>query len=224
MDTVPGTAYKIAQGPGAFSYSIDSLFLSYFARAKGRVLDLGCGPGILYFRSLNPDLKSYTGLDINPQALDYFRESLAYNGLGREVRLEEKSLEDFHEPGAYETVLCNPPYYQNYLRTENSEKNQAKHEGDLGLRDFILKGAQSLRPLGSLYLVLPADRLVDAMVFCRQGGAEPKRLQFLSKKSQGQAHWFCLEARKNAKPHLRVDPDLNLQDHRDLIYSGPRNL
>lgn len=221
MDTVPGSQYKIFQGPGAFSYSVDSLFLSAFARLKGDVLDLGCGPGILFFRGLNPGVKSYLGIDINPQALAYFRQSLAYNACPLEVQLQEKSILDLQDPGRFDSVICNPPYYQGYLKTKDTTKNLSKHEETLGLRDFILKGAFSLKPLGSMYFVLPSHRLADAICFCREGKAEVKRLQFLAKKRDQGPHWVSIEARKSAKPHLIVEAPLNLEDHKDLIY---RNL
>ncbi|NLY44821.1 MAG: SAM-dependent methyltransferase, partial [Tissierella sp.] len=50
IDTVPGTDYKILQNNTKFSYGIDAILLSNFAKPKGMVMDLGTGTGIIPIR------------------------------------------------------------------------------------------------------------------------------------------------------------------------------
>ena len=50
VDIVPGTGYKIIQNKDMFSYGIEAILLSDFAKAKGLVVDLGTGTGIIPLR------------------------------------------------------------------------------------------------------------------------------------------------------------------------------
>lgn len=220
MDQVPGTDYQIVQGEGALSYSVDSLFLSYFARPKGQVLDLGCGPGILFFRLLGKGaMTGYTGIDTNPQALDYFKKSLEENSLPYRPDLRLEDVGDLSVHGHYDTVITNPPYFTGKLQGKDPGKNQAKHQGPQVLDLFIERGAYSLKPLGFFYMVLPVDRLVDGLVLMRSHGLEVKRAQTLAKKEGKGPHWIALEGRKGARPGLQMDRDLFLDRDYDWIYS-----
>ncbi len=49
-DIVPGTNFKIIQDKSKFSYGIDAILLSDFAKPKGLVMDLGTGTGIIPIR------------------------------------------------------------------------------------------------------------------------------------------------------------------------------
>jgi len=53
IDLIPGTNYKIIQNKEKFSYGMDAILLSSFAKAKGVVVDLGTGTGIIPLRIYN---------------------------------------------------------------------------------------------------------------------------------------------------------------------------
>lgn len=50
IDIVPGSQYRILQNKRKFSYGIDAIILSDFAQARGLVMDLGTGTGIIPIR------------------------------------------------------------------------------------------------------------------------------------------------------------------------------
>ena len=55
IDIVPGSKYKIIQNKEMFSYGIDAIVLSDFVKAKGLVMDLGTGTGIIPLRFANKE-------------------------------------------------------------------------------------------------------------------------------------------------------------------------
>ena len=65
-----------------FKLGQDSVLLAAFARPRrnARVLDLGCGTGALSLLLYRPDLK-ITGLELQPEPLSLFRQSIADNGV-----------------------------------------------------------------------------------------------------------------------------------------------
>ncbi|MBO5035050.1 MAG: 50S ribosomal protein L11 methyltransferase, partial [Oscillospiraceae bacterium] len=80
-----------------------------------KVLDLGCGSGILSIAALNLGASRAAGVDIDPKAVDVAYENAGLNGIDRDrytVRagdvLSDKSLvEELAQAGPYDVVLAN---------------------------------------------------------------------------------------------------------------------
>ncbi|MEO5579861.1 MAG: amino acid adenylation domain-containing protein [Gemmatimonadaceae bacterium] len=72
-----------------------------------RVLEIGCGTGLLLFR-IAPKCAQYVGIDISPVALDYVREQLSARPLPQ-VSLFERGADDLEglEAGTFDTVVLN---------------------------------------------------------------------------------------------------------------------
>lgn len=79
-----------------------------------RVLDLGCGTGAVGFAaSLRANNVGVHALDANVRALQCVQVGSARNGLtGITTQLEAAGQCD--NPGTFDLVLANPPYYSNY--------------------------------------------------------------------------------------------------------------
>ena len=74
-----------------------------------RVLELGCGTGMLLFR-IAPYCSQYWGTDISQTALDYIAQQLQFTGLDRsKVQLSPRAADNFSgiEPGSINTVILN---------------------------------------------------------------------------------------------------------------------
>ena len=84
-------------------------------KQEDRVLDLGCGSGILSIAALNLGAREALGVDIDPKAVDVAYENAALNGIDRKnytVRagdvLSDKGLaEELARSGPYGIVLAN---------------------------------------------------------------------------------------------------------------------
>jgi amino acid adenylation domain-containing protein len=88
---------------------VDLLVERILSLKPRRVLELGCGTGLLLFR-LAPHCAEYCGTDFSPSALNYIREQLARPGQSLpQVKLRQALAEDFEgiEPGAFDVVLLN---------------------------------------------------------------------------------------------------------------------
>ena len=88
---------------------VDYAVKSIFSLQPRRVLEVGCGVGLLLFR-IAPRCKEYWGTDFSESGLRYIREQMA--SLGQElpqVRLLQKLADDFEnlEPEYFDTVVLN---------------------------------------------------------------------------------------------------------------------
>lgn len=80
-----------------------------------RVLDLGCGSGILSIAAMVLGAASAVGVDIDPKAVDVAYENAGLNGIGRDrytvragdVLSDERLVRKLKEEGPYPVVLAN---------------------------------------------------------------------------------------------------------------------
>ncbi|MDQ3257401.1 MAG: amino acid adenylation domain-containing protein, partial [Acidobacteriota bacterium] len=72
-----------------------------------RVLEIGCGTGLLLFR-VAPECETYWGTDISPVALNHVAQELKRQNLSH-VSLFQRGADDFVgiEPGSFDTVILN---------------------------------------------------------------------------------------------------------------------
>ena len=89
-------------------------WLEEFVRPGGRVLDLGCGSGILSVAALLLGAETALGVDIDPKAVDVAYENAALNGLGRDRCtflagdiLTDRSLKEPLARDRWDLVLAN---------------------------------------------------------------------------------------------------------------------
>ncbi|MGK7942437.1 MAG: amino acid adenylation domain-containing protein [Crocosphaera sp.] len=88
---------------------VDSTVERILTRQPQRVLEIGCGTGMLLFR-IAPSCQSYWGTDISQQAIDYVKEQMRnMGGDWQQIKLAEKPAHDFQgfEPDSCDGVILN---------------------------------------------------------------------------------------------------------------------
>ena len=141
--------------PGVFSAGhLDAgtqLLLNETTRLSGRVLDFGCGAGVIGTSLLkrHPDIELEL-IDINALALEASRLTLAENGLQAKVYPSDGLNE---VQGHFDCIISNPPFHAG-LKTFYSTTET-----------LLREAKRYLRPGGSLWLVanafLPYAELIE---------------------------------------------------------------
>lgn len=110
---------QVISRPGVFSHRrIDGgaraiLKLVEF-ESRQRVLDLGCGSGVLALAAAAADSShQVVAVDSHARAVDCLRRAVELNELENLTVLQDDSGEGL-EQGTFDLVLTNPPYYSNY--------------------------------------------------------------------------------------------------------------
>lgn len=131
---VANTNIKVASLPGVFSRGeldngTDLLLQHLPAKIKGKVLDFGCGAGVIgcFVKKAFPDT-DIDMLDVNALAIASAKKTLALNNLTANVFASD-GLSNVNTK--YHAVLSNPPFHQgiktNYLTTELFLKDIKQH-------------------------------------------------------------------------------------------------
>lgn len=105
------------------------------------------------------------------------------------------------------------PILPRALPADSPARALARHEESCGLEDVCSCGFRLLRDGGKLALCHRPERLAEVLAALRAARLEPKRLAFVKNTPDGAPWLFLVEAQKNRRTGLRVEPDV-------LICSG----
>lgn len=124
------------------------------------VLDIGCGTGLLSLILAQKIPASIDAVEIDHDAVKQARENILSSPWAPNIQVIHTSLQEYIPAKKYDLIICNPPFYENDLRSENEHKNIAKH--DKGLTLEILAGfvKSFLKEKGRFVLLLPFHRTV----------------------------------------------------------------
>ncbi|HZJ99053.1 MAG TPA: tRNA1(Val) (adenine(37)-N6)-methyltransferase [Tissierellaceae bacterium] len=213
IDIVPGTEYKIYQNKEKFSYGIDAIILSNFAKAKGIIVDLGTGTGIIPLRIVdNQNIEKIYGVEIQKDVADLAKKSIELNQLEDRIEIlniDIKDLADRFPKASIDTIISNPPYMKNGSALINPQENFAisRHEIACTFEEIISVSNYLLKPLGKFFLVHRPDRLVDILYTMRQYNIEAKYIRFVQAKLEKKPNLILIEGVKDGKANLKFhDP------------------
>lgn len=133
------------------------LFIKHAAKLKGRILEVGCGTGIVSLYCAASDSENTVeGVDINPAAVSLAQRNAELNRI-KNVKFYESDLFS-NVKGKYDWIIFNPPY----LPTSQNEKikgelNNAFDGGQKGreiMEKFIERAPRHLEKNGGVLLLV----------------------------------------------------------------------
>lgn len=199
------------------TFGTDALLLSAFTpvHATDRVCDLGTGCGIiplLWYRYDSAPVVD--AVDCSASAIALARESIEQNGLSDRITVWEQDWCSLTLPvGAYDTVVCNPPYFPagSGKVSEHPDRRLARHETATTLHDVVSAAHRLLKNGGHFCFCHRPERLADVLIALREQGLSPKRLQWVHARQDSAPFLFLCDAVKGGNPQLRVLPPYILE-------------
>ena len=205
---------KIYQDTDCFSFSLDSIMLANFVTIRlkdKKIVDLGCGNGVIpLIMSLRCD-KKIIGVEIQSKLADMAKRSVSYNKLDDVIKIVNLNMKDYVNEDTFETfdlITCNPPYFKvndrNFFN-ESIEKVIARHEVEITLSDLMVIVKKLLKNNGNFAIVHRTDRLMEILSEFRKNKIEPKRIRFVHENVNKESTLVLVEGQKCGKVGLKVE-------------------
>ncbi len=206
------------EGGGAFPVTTDSVLLADFARVRPgmRVLELGCGAGIISLLLLTREPGArLSAVEIDARAAGRARANLAANG--HEALVVCGDLRDascLPEANSCALVVCNPPYFpeRSGKRSADLRRAMARSEGACTFADVCAAAARSLKQGGRFAFVHRAERLPEIFALLAERRLEPKRLRLVQHSAESAPSLALCEAVRLGAPGLSAEPTLVLHN------------
>ena len=224
IDDIGFGGLRLVQDSNCFCYGTDAILLAYMlwrdqsiAERLKRIVDLGCGNGIVpLILSARTDA-SIAGVEVQKEAIELACETVELNKLADRVEIIKGNIRNIQEllPAASaDAVTTNPPYTEagRGLVSANTVKAIARQEIEGTLADFLEAAEYLLKPGGHLYMVHRPARLADLIEKMRALKLEPKEMQLVSGKRGDSPNIILLHAVKGGKNELKVLPELTVRN------------
>ena len=166
MSTFQFKQFSVKNEKSAMKVNTDSVLLGAWAQISEDAktgLDIGSGTGILalMIAQRNQNLE-ITGIEIEPNS---FEESkFNFNNSPWNKRLEAVNLpvQKYESTPLFDFIITNPPYFENDLKNEDSNKTTARHTDSLSFQELITFAEINLSLKGNFNLILP---LTESKIF-----------------------------------------------------------
>lgn len=197
--------YVILQNTDDYAFSQDSVFLANTAKIdkNDKVLDLGCGSGILATLAL---IKKHAalavGIELQHDVADMARQSAKINRLDDKLTIVDgdvKDIKNLVKAESFDIVLCNPPYFQG---EQSTKKNLSRAESTATLADFVYAASYALRFGGDAWFVSKIDRLSPLICELSKRNLEPKEMTIVYPKLSTDVDIVIIKGRKGGKVGL----------------------
>ena len=126
--------------------------------AAKRILDIGAGTGLLSLMAAQRNFEAQIdAVEIDGDAARQAEENFQNSPFTSRLSLFETAIQDFAPPHRYDSILVNPPFYQNDLRSPDSKINMAQHAATLTFSELLESVNRLLDPQGAWYVLLPIE-------------------------------------------------------------------
>ena len=153
--------FVVRQDRCAMKVGTDGTLLGAWAemeRDDGRVLDIGTGTGLiaLMMAQRYPEAK-VTGIDIDEMAVSQAVENVQGSPFADRIEVLQADVNSFESTELFDSIVCNPPFFNNALICPDNQRTQARHTLSLSYQQLMAAAWRLLRDEGVFSLIIPND-------------------------------------------------------------------
>jgi tRNA1Val (adenine37-N6)-methyltransferase len=156
--------FEIKQDRCAMKVGTDGVLLGAWARGGNRILDVGCGTGLIALMMAQRFPEACVeGVEIHQQAALQAHENAVASPFGNRVVVHGVSLQEFVPEACFEAIVSNPPFFLHGLKNPDDSRTLARHADSLPFGDIFNFAARWLVPQGELSLIVPVEVLENVI-------------------------------------------------------------
>lgn len=128
--------------------------------AGSNCLDIGSGTGLLSLMIAQKNPHSIIdAIEIEKNAYEQAKENCSISKWNDRLNIFHNDVKNFISQKKYDLIISNPPFYENELLSTEKNKNIAKHDKGLTLKDLVAIVKKYLSEPGFFAILLPYHRV-----------------------------------------------------------------
>jgi tRNA1Val (adenine37-N6)-methyltransferase len=152
--------FKIYQDKSAFKVTTDACILGAYADTSNpdSICDIGTGTGVLALMLA----QKFPGARIDAVEIDNLsalqaKENARSSPWAKRISVFNGSIQDFSisNKRKYNLIVCNPPYYEDYLKSKDYRNNLTKHNFKISIKELAVSINDLLMDNGLFYTIMP---------------------------------------------------------------------
>jgi tRNA1Val (adenine37-N6)-methyltransferase len=150
--------FTIFQNKSAFKVGTDGVLLGAIAEVSGkkRILDIGAGTGVISIMLAQRSEAEIVSIEPDPESFKQACENVNLCRWNSRIKVLNTDLQSFsNDPGKFDLIITNPPYFIDSLKNPDPRKSAARHNDSLTTNE-ILEGVSTLLEEGGFFqLIMP---------------------------------------------------------------------
>lgn len=209
--------FTISQREAPFKVGTDGVLLGAWTGVKSgqTILDIGTGTGLLALMLLHRGAGMATAIDRNPAAVRDASLNFFNSEFIEQISILHLDLCDFAASDKFDVIICNPPYFSESMRNEDSGLSEARHDFNLSLNQIFQFTSKHLAAAGHLAVILPWEKRENALAKASTAGLFPNRIRRIFAKSSDEVPIRILLEFSRSNASLVNEPDLPLRHHQE---------
>jgi tRNA1Val (adenine37-N6)-methyltransferase len=126
-----------------------------------RIFDIGTGTGLLTLMLAQNTNAIIDTIEIDTAAFLQATENIQASPWAAQINIFNGSVLNYVAPKKYDLIVCNPPFYDNQLKSNNDSKNVAMHSTTLSFTALALSIKNNLSSNGNAAILIPYHRVTD---------------------------------------------------------------
>jgi len=166
--------FDINQSHAAMKVGTDSDLLGTLGAGGNHILDIGTGTGVLslMYAQRYPDAH-ITAVEIDENAIIDARQNFDASPFRERITLRHISFQNYlkeAEKSQFDSVVCNPPYFDKSLECPDNSRTRARHTSSLPFPTLVRGAYDLLQSEGLFSVCIPPEVLTDFCAECLHAG------------------------------------------------------
>ena len=187
--------FSITQERSAMKVGEDAVILGSWVDVTGveTILDIGSGTGILSLMMAQRNHKaSITALEVDADAFEDTLENVGHAPF-RNIQCVQEDV--FDHQGEYDLIVCNPPYFEGQLDSQDASRQMARQ--NMSLSALFSKVDQLINAEGRFVLILPSDRFKEVDELMNKHGWNNVTSLSIRSRNDNEPHRIIFDLQKN---------------------------
>ncbi|HEU0063714.1 MAG TPA: methyltransferase [Flavisolibacter sp.] len=125
---------------------------------RTKLLDIGTGTALLSLMIVQKNNVQIDAVEIDKDAAEEAKQNVETSQWNNKIKVHHSNILSYPFPYVYHYIVCNPPFYENELKSNTSGKNRAYHSMQLTIQQVLQLIKKNLKPEGAFYLLIPGKR------------------------------------------------------------------
>lgn len=151
----------------AMKVGFDGTLLGVWAKHKNpiEILDIGSGSGLISL-ILRQRFNNANIFAIEPNKNAFIQSEINFKNapFKKEINLFLKDLQSFESKNKFDLIISNPPFFTEDTESDDHDRNQARQEKYLPLKQLLENSNKLLKQRGKIYIIYPtweANRVIQ---------------------------------------------------------------
>ncbi len=136
----------------------DAILLGAWANIEkaDKILEIGCGCGIITLMLAQRTKADIDAIEIDFNSTEEAKRNVEISEWKNRINIENISFQEFikDKNNIYDLIVSNPPYFNNSLKSNDLNKNLAKHNDSLSYNELAFGISKLLKPNGKASIIL----------------------------------------------------------------------